>query len=98
MVTIGTTGNATDFGNLSVARAQLGGASSATRAVFGGGWSDADSTEATIDYVTIATTGNATDFGDLVTGRNDVAAVSSGERVVQRARRPSSMITGENHA
>ena len=60
-VTIASTGNTTDFGDLTVARRSLGGAASSTRAIFNGGQSQT----ATIDYVEIATTGNAADFGDL---------------------------------
>ena len=36
-VTIASTGNATDFGNLSVANKRTNGLSNATRGVFGGG-------------------------------------------------------------
>ena len=62
-VTIGSTGNATDFGNLSVARHSLSGVSNNTRGVFMGGLEPAYGS--TMDYVTIASTGNAADFGDL---------------------------------
>jgi len=65
-VTIATTGNATDFGNLTVARQAPASASSSTRGVITGGYAH-PAWQNTIDYVTIATTGNATDFGDLVT-------------------------------
>jgi hypothetical protein len=64
-ITIATTGNATDFGDLTVARARLGAASSTTRGVFSGGINTAGTPQNVIDYVTIATTGNATDFGDM---------------------------------
>jgi len=65
-VTIASTGNATDFGNLTVARQAPGSTSSSTRGVITGGYAH-PAWQNTIDYVTIATTGNATDFGDLVT-------------------------------
>jgi len=55
-----TTGNALDFGDLTVGRRSTCGASSETRALFGGG-----NNTNIIDYVTIATIGNAVDFGDL---------------------------------
>ena len=58
-ITIATTGNAKDFGDLTSARADAGGCSSATRGIFAGGSTTA------IDYVTIQSTGNAFDFGDL---------------------------------
>jgi hypothetical protein len=61
-VTIASTGNATDFGDLTVARYYLCGTSSTVRGVFAGGESPRTNV---IDYVTIASTGNAVDFGDL---------------------------------
>ena len=62
-VTIGTTGNATDFGNLTTSRDALAAVSSDSRGVFAGG--DTGTKSNVIDYVTIASTGNAADFGDL---------------------------------
>jgi hypothetical protein len=73
-ITIATTGNATDFGDLTVARQTLGGCASPTRGVFGGGFVSASNN--TIDYITIASVGNATDFGDLI-GPNDSLAAAS---------------------
>ena len=64
-VVITTTGNATDFGDLSVEGKMSGTASSHTRGViFAGVGSPAIVN--TIDYITIATTGNSADFGDLI--------------------------------
>lgn len=65
-VTIGSTGNATDFGDLTVARQYPSGLASSTRGCFGGGSPGVN----TIDYVTIASTSNATDFGDLTVARS----------------------------
>lgn len=79
-VTIATTGNATDFGDLTVARRTLTGCSSSTRGLFAGGDDSGATTVNTIDYVTIASTGNATDFGDLTVARNGLAACSSSTR------------------
>ena len=62
-VTIASTGNATDFGDLTVARSRFGSVCSSTRGVFAGG----DPGVNTIDYITIVSTGNATDFGDTIT-------------------------------
>ena len=62
-ITIASTGNATDFGDLTVARALPGGASNSTRGIFAGG--EAPSISNIIDYITIASTGNGADFGDL---------------------------------
>lgn len=79
-ITIATTGNAIDFGDLSVARFSNSSCSSSTRGVFGGGYGPNvypnGATQNVIDYVTISTTGNATDFGDLTEGRNAISALS----------------------
>jgi hypothetical protein len=75
-VTIATTGNATDFGDLTLARFNLAGCSSTTRGLFGGGYAGSDVTNV-IDYITIAATGNATDFGDLSVARQKLAACSN---------------------
>ena len=66
-ITIASTGNATDFGDLTQARSDFGGASTKIRGTFICGRTP--SIQNTIDYVTIASTGNATDFGDAVTAR-----------------------------
>ena len=63
-INIDTTGNAIDFGDLTVARIALGGLASRTRGVFGGGFVTPTNQD-TIDFVTIASTGNAVDFGNL---------------------------------
>ena len=78
-VSIPTTGNATDFGDLSVARYGVGACASSTRGVFAGG-NNAASDQNVIDYITIASTGNATDFGDLSTSRYANAGLSNSTR------------------
>jgi hypothetical protein len=74
-ITIASTGNATDFGDLTASRGSYGsggwGLASTTRGVFGGAY-DFN----IIDYVTIASVGNATDFGDL-NGISPVGATAS---------------------
>ena len=62
-VTIATTGNATDFGDLFLARRSAGGTSNSIHSIFAGGY--LPGTNNTIDRVVIQTTGNAKDFGDL---------------------------------
>ncbi len=79
-VTIVTTGNATDFGDLTVARNNPAGCASQTRGLFGGGSQAGDRNE--IDYITMASAGNATDFGDLTVARSLVGACSSSTRGV----------------
>ena len=58
---ISSASNATDFGDLTVARPGLASCASSTRGVFASG-----SGSNVIDYVTIASVGNATDFGDYI--------------------------------
>ena len=84
-VTIASSGNAVDFGNLSTTnRAYIGATSSSTRGIFGGGYTTSPSAQTVnvIDYIEIGTLGNALDFGDMFTGRYSPGAVSNGVRAV----------------
>ena len=68
-VTLASTGNSTDFGDISAAkRIEGGGTSSHTRGLIAGSNSPAQIN--TIEFVTIATTGNSQDFGDLLSARS----------------------------
>jgi hypothetical protein len=80
-ITFSTTGNATDFGDMTAAQIRLAGCSSVTRGVMGGGQRPSSSTNV-IEYVTIASTGNAQDFGDLTVARYRLASSSSPTRGV----------------
>ena len=75
-ITIASTGNATDFGDLVASMRVSAGTSSATRAVWLGGL--APSGVNTIQYVQIATTGDAVDFGDTVETVYEGGACSTG--------------------
>jgi hypothetical protein len=75
-IDITNTGNATDFGDLTVSRYGVASCSSETRGLWAGGFANLN----VIDYVTIASTGNATDFGDLTVGLRDKAGCSSSTR------------------
>jgi hypothetical protein len=75
-ITIASAGNATDFGDLTLARYYIAGASSSTRGVFGGGYTGSAYSNV-IDYVTIDSAGNAIDFGDLLSTGYGVAACSN---------------------
>ena len=82
-VTISTTGNATYFGDLTLARGEgVAGLSNSTRGVFAGGNASPaqGSTSNRIDYVTIASTGNATTFGDMTSAYYMRAPASSSTR------------------
>jgi hypothetical protein len=81
-VTIASTGNGTDFGDLTVSRAGPAGASSSTRGLFAAGIQPNGTRENTIDYITIATTGNATDFGDTTVARYNLAGTSDSTTAV----------------
>ena len=84
LITISSTGNASDFGDTLSFFASHGSAGSRTRAVFGGGSSPTSpyATFNTIEFVTIASTGNSLDFGDLTVARYSVGAVSNSTRCV----------------
>ena len=73
-ITIATTGNTTDYGDLFYAMGNAGGTSNGTRGVFGGGAGAAYTN--IIQYITIATTGDAADFGDLTFTRIPYGATS----------------------
>jgi hypothetical protein len=73
-VTIASTGNALDFGDLTLARQAVIGTSNGSRGLFAGGFTPTQVN--TIDYVTIASTGNALDFGDLTVARSYAAGTS----------------------
>jgi len=62
-ITIASTGNALDFGNLITARWGLSAFSNSTRGIFFSGNTSPANTNV-IEYVTISTLGNALDFGD----------------------------------
>ena len=64
-ITMSSSGNTVDFGDLTLARDYPGTVNSPTRGVFAGG-AQYPSFYNNIDFITIASTGNATDFGDLV--------------------------------
>jgi hypothetical protein len=74
-ITFSTTGNSTDFGDLTQARWGLCGFGSTTRSCFAGGYTGTNVN--TIDYITTATAGNATDFGDLLYSTRGVSGLSN---------------------
>jgi len=76
-VTIASTGNASDFGDLTTVQSRGDGTSSNIRGVIYSGKRHPTSYSNTIDYITIATTGNAKDFGDAETAINNIAATSN---------------------
>ena len=81
-VTIASTGNSSDFGDLSVARHSAPtGVTNDTRGAFGGGTGGSPAANLdTIDYINIASTGNASDFGNLTDARGYARGNSDGTK------------------
>jgi hypothetical protein len=80
-VTIASTGNATNFGDLENKAYNVSGMSTRTRGVAACGQKGPSFAAVnTIEYVTIASTGDAKDFGDLSTVRTLVAGAASSTR------------------
>ena len=78
-INILTSGNATNFGNLSVGRYNGAGMSSSTRAVFAGGNDRSAGNDSNhIDYVSFSTGGTAADFGDCVAQFRSMGGASNG--------------------
>ena len=80
-ITIASTGDAIDFGNLTVARRYAGSTSSPIRGVVAGGF-DSSNRDDVMDYITISSTGNAADFGNLTVARDNLEGNSNGVRGV----------------
>ena len=80
-VTIATTGNSSDFGDLSHTRYSSASVSSSTRGVVLGG-TPGSTVSNQIQYMTISYTGNAFDFGDMTDTHSSLSGVSDGIRGV----------------
>ena len=83
-ITIQTTGDAIDFGDMTDQRTELGAFGSRTRGFSIGGFFGSQPTEYTntIDMITFASTGNATDFADAAYQRGQRASCASRTRAV----------------
>lgn len=77
-VDITTTGNATDFGDMSIVSGYNGALGSTTRGVISAG--TFSNIVNTLEFVTFATTGNTTDFGDMNSVLIGVAGCGSSTR------------------
>ena len=80
-ITIASTGNANDFGDLVTQSAQRGAFSSPVRGVWCGGYYPGNP-NGQIDFVTIASTGNALNFGNLAENQIRVGGGSNATRGV----------------
>ena len=81
---IATTGNGTDFGDMSADNFGTGSSASSTRGVIFGGYggSAQNSTNNQIEFVTIASQGNTQDFGDMTDGRSNTSVSGNQTRAV----------------
>jgi hypothetical protein len=77
-ITIATTGNATDFGDMVSNTTYHQGCGKGIRGVFGGGHDGAYTDS--MDYITIASPGNAIDFGNLSVNRGGLGACADATR------------------
>ena len=75
LITIATTGDAIDFGDMTVGEAYRKGLASSTRGVFSNSQGDL-----TFDYVTISSQGGAVDFGEAFTDHMGGATFNSSTR------------------
>jgi hypothetical protein len=74
-VTIASTGNAVDYGDIDIASYVKATVSSPTRGIVAGGYINPYTNS--IELITISTTGNAQDFGDLTSARSSIAGSSN---------------------
>ena len=84
-VTIASTGEVNDLGDLTQARSRFGGGGSPTRSIFAGGFTGPSPTniwQDNIDFVTTPTLGDAQDFGNLTQGKSWTAACSNPTRML----------------
>ena len=81
-ISIASTGNAQDFGDLAIPTETVSGCASTTRGIFAGGEATGIPYVNVISYVTISTKSNATDFGDLTVGRRAAGGCNSSTRGV----------------
>mgnify|MGYP001177750858 CR=1 FL=1 len=79
MISAGPTTNATDFGDLTVARGAPSSASNGVRMIVAGGNSPSPvGFNDTMEYITIATSGNGKDFGDLTENITQISGTGDG--------------------
>lgn len=84
-ITINSTGNASNYGDLTQGRLWSGGTSNLglNRAVYSGGerWNGSSWVNSNVmDYFNLSNTNNATDFGDLISSSKNGASGSNGSR------------------
>lgn len=78
-ILIASSGNATDFGDMSYTAAFTASLASSVRGIMAGDNKN-ESTDNSISFVTISTDGNAADFGDMTVGAQQRAGASNNTR------------------
>ena len=79
-ITISSTGNAIDFGDLTAVRAFAASCASSTRGLIAGGVDAPSTATNTISFITISSTGNAASFGNLSQALSYGTALASSTR------------------
>ena len=98
-IEIATLGNAQDFGDLGVARNSAGGASSATRGLFAGGYDPSGNqgyssgAQTSIEYTIISSQGGTNTFGDIHYKNYGLTGCSDGVTAVWMGGRPNNSWT-----
>ena len=91
-VTIASTGDGTNFGDLTQGRTYLGsGIASPTRGVWHGGNETSPTVSNIIDFVTIATFGDAVDFGDVSKRNSQTGCSNSTRGLIAAGQNPSNL-------
>ena len=76
-------GNTENFGDLSTGRYETECASSSTRGIWGGGYTESPNVKVdVVEFVTIANSSNTTDFGNLTVARGHLAGMCNSTRGV----------------
>jgi hypothetical protein len=92
-ITIASTGNGQDFGDLTDQLSGHAAAGSSTRAIMSGGDTNAAGSYTNVmDFVTMGTTGNSIDFGDIMSAANPYAVSNSIRYVCVANTSPSTLI------
>ena len=77
-ITIASTGNTTDFGDLTISRSFTDSTSNKTIGIVIAGKGGVPNNPLnSVDKITIASTGNATDFGDVATNNHERGGATS---------------------
>jgi len=87
-ITIATTGNAEDFGDMTTGHQSRASFASSTRGIWAGGYVPSGTSTA-IDYVTISSKGGASDFGDTSISRQNCMGTSDSTRGIYAGSRYS---------